>query len=990
MKMNLQTTTIRYGLGLFLAFLLNFSLSAQPIASGTYSIPSATYPTIAAAITDLNTNGVAGPVIFNVGAGIAYTETAPAGGFGLGSSVLNASLTSVNTLKIQKAPTATASPLISAFSPGTGAADGIFFIQGADYVTIDGIDLAENAANNTLATANAWMEWGYALVKLGASSPYDGAQNNIIQNCTITLNRLNAAATPAGSIGIVSLNSVKNSTTALVIATSDETNSYNKFYGNIITNSHAGIYVTGVAASNPYSLYDQGNEVGALGKGNTLNNIAGAASTSYVIYGVYQNNMRVAYNNIDNAANGGVGISAAMYGILCNGSGVTSGNAKFFVNNNTIKITTATGNAGASVGIYSASGGDHSVTNNTFRTVALGAGTGTVYMIYQGSTAANSIDVSSNSYDNSTVNTTGTVALVYFASTNNSQYVTIANNSITGTLTRATSGGTTYMIYHAGTPTAGSHSIYGNNFSNFVNNISGTTYGVSYAAGSTIGVGPDVSIYNNIFNNYTTNGITFGLGISYGRNNAVYNNTISNFTTTGSLIGLNIGTNVSNQLVYNNIISNLISSGTSAITGINLASSAASVVSISKNKIVGLRSNTTSTGTVNGMVLGSGNISTIVSNNIIGDLTAPAGSSATDQVRGISITSITANSTFNVYYNSIYLSGTSSGTNFSTSGIFHTASATATTATLNLVNNLIINRCTPKGTGKVAAIRRSAAATLSNYGSASNRNLLFAGTPGAANNIMFDGTNSYQTLTNYQTVISPRDANSVTESTTPFVSVVGSNSSFLRIDSSQTTLASNAGIAISNFNDDYFGNIRQGSTGYSGTGTAPDIGASEFNPYVACTTPAPGNTLASVATTCPSSPVVLSLQNASTGSVVSYQWYSGPSSAGPWTAFGTNAPAQTIFPTSTAWYYCNVTCSVGPSSTASNPTQVNVVLTNACYCNATATSGCNNASVSILNVSFASINNATTCTSSNYNNYSSSISTNVGQGQNIAITITAN
>jgi hypothetical protein len=381
----------------------------------------------------------------------------------------------------------------------------------------------------------------------------------------------------------------------------------------------------------------------------------------------------------------------------------------------------------------------------------------------------------------------------------------------------------------------------------------------------------------------------------------------------------------------------------------------------------------------------------MVSNNLIGDLTAPAGSTTgtIDQVRGISITTTTANSTLNLYYNSIYLSGTSSGANFSTTGIFHTANATGTTATLNLINNIVINACTPKGTGKVAAIRRSTA-TLTNYGSASNRNLLFAGTPGAANNIMFDGTTSYQTLANYQTVIAPREANSVTESATPFVSVVGSNSSFLRIDSSQTTLASNAGIAISNFNDDYFGNIRQGSTGYSGTGTAPDIGASEFNPFVACTTPAPGNTLASVATTCPSSPVVLSLQNASTGSVVSYQWYSGPSSTGPWTAFGTNAPVQTVIPSSTAWYYCNVTCSVGPSSTASNPTQVNVVLTNACYCNATATSGCNASSVSIFNVAFATINNATTCTSANYNNYSSSISTNVGQGQNIPITIVAN
>jgi hypothetical protein len=851
--------------------------------------------------------------------------------------------------------------------------------------------VSENAANNTLATATAWMEWGYAFLKLGTSAPYDGCQYNTLKNCTITLNRNNASATLLlGSIGVVVANFNNASTSFLTISTLDETNSYNKFYGNTITNSCHGMYFYGMAASTPFSTYDQSNDIGgtSLATGNTMNNIAGTVNTSYGIYAMYQNNMNVGYNTYDNAANGGVGALTTIAAMFLSGTSTPNSNANYTITNNSIKLTNAATSAGSFYGVYAAGGGNVLVNANTFSAASTGAGTNSFIMCISATANHNSYVASNNIFTNINVNTSGTLSLIYSSSP--AQFVTISNNVTVGTVTRSTTGGATYLLYSAGSPTAGVHNVYGNNFSNFSNLISGTTYGCYYLSGSSIGVGPDLNIYNNTFSNYTTNGITFGIGIGYGKNNAVYNNLISNYTATGSTIGLNIGTNVTNQLVYGNNINNLTSSGTSAISGINMASSAASIVAISKNKIYGLRSNTTTTGTVNGILLGSGNALTNVFNNVIGDLTAPTGVSTTDQVRGISITSTTLNSVFNIYYNSIYLSGSSSGATFGASGIFHTASATATTATLNLINNIIINNCVAKGTGKVAAIRRSAAATLANYGATSNRNLLYAGTPSASNNIMFDGTNSYQTLANYQTVISPRDANSVTESATPFLSTVGSNANFLRIDSSQTTLASNGGVAISNYNDDYFGNIRQGSTGYAGTGSAPDIGANEFNPFVACTTPAPGNTLASVATTCPSSPVVLSLQNASTGSVVSYQWYTGPTSTGPWTAFGTNAPAQTIFPTSTAWYYCNVTCSVGPSVTASNPTQVNVVLTNACYCIATATSGCNAASVSITNVNFASINNATACTSLNYNNYSSSISTNVGQGQNIAITVSAN
>ena len=85
-----------------------------------------------------------------------------------------------------------------------------------------------------------------------------------------------------------------------------------------------------------------------------------------------------------------------------------------------------------------------------------------------------------------------------------------------------------------------------------------------------------------------------------------------------------------------------------------------------------------------------------------------------------------------------------------------------------------------------------------------------------------------------------------------------------------------------------------------------------------CTTPAPGNTVGP-ANVCPGANFTLSLQNATPGAVVSYQWYSSTvSGAGPWTPVGTNAPTFITNQTAASWYYCDVTCSVGPVTTPSN------------------------------------------------------------------------
>src|SRR4051794_35406839 len=130
--------------------------------SGTKNIPG-DYPTLAAAIVDLDNQGVgAGGVTLNLLA--ANPETAPLGGYvigGAGSPLLTTS-SNANQVIIQGNGNTITAP-----TPQTtgNLNDAIFKLIGADWVTITGFTMTENAANTTTAAAtNNMTEWGVALL----------------------------------------------------------------------------------------------------------------------------------------------------------------------------------------------------------------------------------------------------------------------------------------------------------------------------------------------------------------------------------------------------------------------------------------------------------------------------------------------------------------------------------------------------------------------------------------------------------------------------------------------------------------------------------------------------------------------------------------------------------------------------------------------------------------------------------------------------------
>jgi hypothetical protein len=58
---------------------------------------------------------------------------------------------------------------------------------------------------------------------------------------------------------------------------------------------------------------------------------------------------------------------------------------------------------------------------------------------------------------------------------------------------------------------------------------------------------------------------------------------------------------------------------------------------------------------------------------------------------------------------------------------------------------------------------------------------------------------------------------------------VGANATYLHVNGATKSQIESGGTNISGYTNDFDGDIRQGNTGYSGLGTAPDMGADEFS-----------------------------------------------------------------------------------------------------------------------------------------------------------------
>lgn len=219
----------------------DFTFCGSPtgaLTPGNYSIPGC-FPTVASAVTYLNANGVSGTGIVQFDVASGHVETAPTTGIllnGVGTTGNLATGNSSLAIVFKKSGTGANPKIIAPLWAAGGNTNGIVKIIGGDYITFDGFTLEENAGNTVVATGatNTVTEIGFGLF-LGANT--NGAQNNTIKNCTVTLN-----ANYPNSIGIFSTSSSSATNSGLIATTSAGTNSFNTIQSNTISNVAYGIY----------------------------------------------------------------------------------------------------------------------------------------------------------------------------------------------------------------------------------------------------------------------------------------------------------------------------------------------------------------------------------------------------------------------------------------------------------------------------------------------------------------------------------------------------------------------------------------------------------------------------------------------------------------------------------------------------------------------------------------------------------------------------
>jgi hypothetical protein len=745
------------------------SPSAHAQLTGPKTIPGS-YATLAAAITDLNAQGVgAGGVTFNVAAG--YTETAA-------NLLITASGTAANPIVFQKSGSG-ANPLITAGVGASTTLDFVIGLSGADYVTFNGLDVAESAAN---ATATTQMEFGYALFRASAT---DGCQNVAISNATITLNKTNVA-----TVGIWGANSAATATTAITATSAAGANSAIKLNGNTIANSFVGIYLTGNTATVANS--DAGNEIGTTA-GNTLTNLGGANTNVYGIRADYQNGLKIENNTVTIP----VGNTSTTVRGIGTGVGSTTGmTGTLLLNNNSVTVASATSSTVWGINQAGTSALTAvSITNNRVLNSVL-TSSGSVYYIQDASSAtALTSTISGNQITGNSSTTTGTVAGIYRSGTSGTALIT--NNAI-GTAasgnTVAAAGTTFYGIQ----ATTGTITLSGNRIVNNTITASGSTSATVYGYYN-FGSPVSETLTNNVITGLSIVGSSTAtshvLGGLYTNTTASAVKTISGNTIGGLMLGTAGGT------------------AAGAVTGI--LQYLGTTVTISQNKLYDLAAYGAGS-TVTGLLLSSGTTVT-AANNLVGSLTAPAATGLT----AVSGVQVAGGTTANLYYNSIYLNATG-GATFGTSGIY----LSSTSATLDARNNLVVNKSTAAGAGGyTAALRRvsgTAGTVPANLATTTNNNLYYAGTPSATNLIYVEGTttatNAQQTLPAYKAFVGTSDQASVTEDV-PFLSTTGTAATFLHVSTSTPTQVESAGTPISTITTDFDGDARSATT--------PDIGADE-------------------------------------------------------------------------------------------------------------------------------------------------------------------
>lgn len=721
---------------------------------------------------------------------------------------------------------------------------------------------------------------------------------------------------------------------------------------NVDSNLVQNCAVTGVGNSVTFTAILIANNLSSINArfNRVLNNTSAATTGGFIGLQVTSNitsNSQIQDNSIGNGLNDAITFTSATSGAIVGLS------------------FTGTG-TGAGTGL--------SISNNVFRGFSLNATASSNVEVLQVTGSATFMFVINNSFLGLAFNTTGNVTVINnIQAIANVASVSITGNVIVTSLSKTANGGSVTCIAASGNYSLGSTRVVQNNILSAITTMNSTITGINETGGPAAGILKNIT--GNTLSNWSTSGAATGINIDAASGNStVSSNAISNTTCTGNFFGIRYNPLCSGtQTCLSNTINSisgagavhLISfSGASIFTSMevagNILSSSTSssatfgaigidfntggAFSVHDNVIFDLNSVCSTSDATEGMFVqfNSGTSSIFANkiydientnaaggaigihvnacatlniyNNYIGDLraTLTAGNSA---VIGLNVAGGT---TVAASYNTVYLNNAAGGSNSGS-----TCARISSVTNYTQQNNLFVNRSAATGTGLAVAYTRTTT-SLATYNNASNNNSYYAGTPSATHLIFSDGTNSDQTLAQFQTRVGPtRDAQSISVDPT-FSSTNGNDPDFLHIPAATASLLESGGTVIGTILVDWDTDARPGPVGsVNGGALAPDIGADEFDGILAtCSgTPTGGTAITtSPASQCPGNTFDLELTGHSTGTAFTYQWQESTINGGPYTNIigATSDTYTTPVLSSTMYYVCIVTCTVSGLSASSS------------------------------------------------------------------------
>ncbi|QBZ99006.1 Ig-like domain-containing protein [Flavobacterium sangjuense] len=765
----------------FMLFFMLFSfisVNAQVDVASSGGTPTASYVTLKGAFDAINTGTHTGTITIGISGNTTETATA----------VLNASgagLANYTTIGIS--PTGGVARTISgAIAAGSPLID----LNGADNVTIDGLNIGGNALTISNTTVSAIS--GTSTIRFQAD-----ATTNTITNCSVLGSSTSAIGTNGGNIwfasGAITTGNDNNTISNCNIGPAGVNLPSKCIYFTGTSNTHPGTANSGIVITNN-NFFDY---FSATVNSSAIDLNSGTATATITNNKFYQTATRTQTTT---------GISHRAI-TLNNGSG-----DNYTVTGNTIGYSSSAGTgtygfvlptttSGSFIGIIASVGSTNATTisSNTITNIAIsggGSGTGTSavvrgILVTGGLTTCNSNTIGSQSATGAityTSNSTSASDFLGMFNSGSSNWAT-NNNNIGGiTVSNSSTGAANLYALRCGTSSAATWTCTGNTIGGTVANSLSST---STATGS---------IVNGITNTASAATIT--------------GNTIRNMnaaggtgtTTSAGMAGIVVNASSANHTVGSNTIYNLSSTATGAATlnGVYFASSTGANV-VEKNLIYDLNA-ASATSLLNGIFANAGNAT--YKNNMV-----RLGTFGTSATVGMAISGINENGgTNNVYNNSVYIGG-APATGALNSFAFQSV---VTTNTRAFQNNIFVNSRSNSGsTGKHYAIRVGGTAA-NPAGLTSNYNILFANGTGGFTGL-FNAVDQ-ATIANWRSATG-QDANSLSTNV-PFLGATAATPN-LHLDGS-ATLAEGLGLAIGTVTDDFDGETRSGLT-------PTDIGADALN-----------------------------------------------------------------------------------------------------------------------------------------------------------------